>query len=170
MTEEEWRSVPGYEGLYEVSSLGRVLRLPIKIQRPNGVLARSKSGLLKPTPRKSGHLYVSIFKNGKRKTIGVHRLVCLAFHGPAPEDKPMALHFNDAPADNRAENLRWGDGFDNQRDSVRNGTHVGVKKTHCPKNHPLSGDNLYIYPRGSRTCRECMRESTREWRRKGRAD
>lgn len=155
----------GYEGLYRVSSEGRVQRLRVLIERSDGRVFYSRSGVTSGAKRPSGHLYVSLYKKGSpRKTVGVHRLVCEAFHGPAPEGKPNVLHWNDIPNDNRAGNLRWGDNFDNQRDSVRNETHASVKKTHCPRGHPLSGDNLYIYPRGARTCRQCMRQSTRDWR------
>lgn len=161
---EEWRPVVGYEGLYEVSNLGRVRRLPVKILRSDGRMTTSKSGLMSPTPREYGHLFVSLFKDKKRKTDGVHRLVCEAFHGPAPEGKPWALHKNDVAGDNTPENLYWGDGFDNQRDSVQNGTHSQAKKTHCTRGHALLGNNLYRYPSGKRSCRECMRASTRQWR------
>ena len=41
-----------------------------------------------------------------------------------------------------------------------------LKKTHCPREHPLSGANLYVYPDGRRSCRECMRAATRKWRAK----
>lgn len=161
---EEWRPVVGWEGYYEVSSLGRVKRLQVRILRSDGRTVNSKSGILTPHTRQYGHEYVSLFKEGVRKTVAVHRTVCETFWGPPPEDKPWALHWDDNPSNNRPENLRWGDAFDNQKDSVRNGTHVGVKKKFCPRGHLLNGENLYVYPRGSRTCRECMRQATRNWR------
>lgn len=42
------------------------------------------------------------------KNYKVHRLICEAFHGPAPEGKPVVLHLNENSLDNRPENLRWG--------------------------------------------------------------
>lgn len=57
----------------------------------------------------------------------VHRLICRAFHGPAPSNKRLTLHWNDVKTDNRADNLRWGDALENARDAVRNGITVGPK-------------------------------------------
>ncbi len=52
----------------------------------------------------------------------VHRLICEAFHGRAPEDKPFALHRNGDSKNNRQDNLYWGSGADNHLDMVRHGT------------------------------------------------
>ena len=48
---------------------------------------------------------IFVFRN---KTYKVHRLVCEAFHGPAPFEGAVVMHLNEIPDDNRAENLRWG--------------------------------------------------------------
>lgn len=45
---------------------------------------------------------------------------------------------------------------------------LNASKTKCKNGHPLSGDNLYERPNGSRDCRTCAREATRSWRRRQR--
>lgn len=88
---EEWRDVPGYEGRYQASSLGR-------IQGPRG--------LNKPFKNRDGYLVATLYtRDGKVRT-GVHRLVALAFI-PNPEDKPQTNHKNGIRTDNRPENLEW---------------------------------------------------------------
>lgn len=47
---------------------------------------------------------------------------------------------------------------------LRGQTHAAhnAAKTHCKRGHPLSGDNLYVYPSGERSCRECHRLANRD--------
>ena len=56
----------------------------------------------------------------------LHRLVCEAFHGPAPTDKPLALHWDDDPLNNDCSNLRWGSAQDNADDMKRNNAARGL--------------------------------------------
>lgn len=98
---------------------------------------------------------VSMSQNGERTHALVHRLIAEAFLGPAPQGKPLVLHWDDNPTNNRVSNLRWGDLSDNQRDAVRNGTHASTRKTDCKRGHPLEGDNLHIGVRGERICKTC---------------
>jgi len=46
---------------------------------------------------------------------------------------------------------------------------INARKTHCPRGHPLDGDNLYRHPDGRRECRECARTASREYQRRRRA-
>lgn len=102
-----WKPVPGYEGLYEVSDQGQVR-----------TFRRGANGrLLKPGRMPSGHLSVSL---GKRNSQCVHRLVLIAFVGPAL-DKYECLHINGDPSDNRLQNLRWGTRSENIKDKTRHG-------------------------------------------------
>ena len=103
---EEWRDVVGYEGLYVVSSLGRV----VSLSRPtfNGVCQYfTKPCIITSCPKSNGYLVVSIYKKPQqRKTHHVHRLVAEAFC-ENPYNKPHIDHINADRRDNRAENLRW---------------------------------------------------------------
>lgn len=167
MSAEEWRPIPGYEGIYEVSNLGRVRALARLDAR-----GRSRSERIRALVRQpSGHLTVALRRNGARTTAQVHRLVLEAFVGPCPRGME-ACHGNDVPDDNRLANLRWDTRAANQLDSVRNGTHHMARRTHCPQGHEYTPENTYRYPAGNRACNECRREyreSHREQRRaKGR--
>ena len=164
---ERWLPVPGYEGKYEVSDQGRVRALDRVDTR-----GRRRAGKVLAIRRaQSGHGTVCLHDGGRWQVL-VHHLVLLAFVGPRP-DGMEGCHWNDDPADNRVENLRWDTRSGNIQDSVRNGTHHMARRTHCPQGHPYDSENTYVHPSGSRMCRECRRqyrEDHREQRREvGRA-
>ena len=97
---EEWRDVVGYEGLYQVSNLGRVKSLP--------KYNRKDSYIMKPTIRKrDGRVSVILCKNpSHRKRITVHRLVAIAFVDN-PHGYTEVNHKDENPQNNRADNLEW---------------------------------------------------------------
>ena len=98
MEEEIWKSIKSYEGLYEISSLGRVKSLNYR--------GTGKKKILKNIECSNGYLMVNLTKNGKQKQFKVHRLVAEAFI-PNSEDKPCIDHINTIRTDNRVSNLRW---------------------------------------------------------------
>ena len=98
MTEEIWKNVVGYEGLYQVSNLGGVKSLDYK--------HTGKEKIMKPFKNKKCYLYVYLYKNDERKIFRVHRLVAAAFI-PNPENKPCIDHINTIRDDNRVDNLSW---------------------------------------------------------------
>lgn len=110
--EEEWRPIPGYEGYYEVSDLGRVKSLPRR---------GTKGGILSPISKNNGYLTVALFKDGKSSKKQISRLVLEAFVG-TPEGYMEACHNNGRRADNRLSNLRWDTHRKNIRDRERHGT------------------------------------------------
>lgn len=95
--EEIWKQIKNYEGLYEVSNMGRVRSLPRKT---------TKGKIISPNVKKNGYLTVSLFKDGKQNYKLIHRLVAEAFIDN-PENKSYIDHVNTIKNDNRAENLRW---------------------------------------------------------------
>lgn len=100
---ENWRDIPGFEGRYQVSDLGRVRSLDHRVRSGRGArLVRGR--VLRPGAGNSGHLTVVI---GKGNTQSVHVLVLRTFVGEPPAGCE-ALHLNHTPADNRLKNLRWG--------------------------------------------------------------
>lgn len=109
---EIWRDVVGFEDSYQVSNTGRV---------------KSKSRVLKPVRITGGYLAVSLGRN-KQRTI--HRLVAAAFFGSSPQ---MVLHKDGNRQNNSAENLYYGDGFDNAADAIRHGTQVKGARQHAAK-------------------------------------
>ena len=119
LTPENWRPVVGWEGFYEVSDHGRVRSIPRVVPRagtrivslaadPQPVtLDRLMTGrLLRQHPKRHGFMSVNFCRDGKQRTMGVHRLVLEAFVGPCPPGH-MATHHNGDKTDNRLSNLRW---------------------------------------------------------------
>lgn len=160
---ETWKPVPGFEGAYEVSDRGGVRALARLSSSGRRVHAKG----LYPSAAKSGHLYVTLRKNGERRKVGVHVLVLEAFVSPRP-DGMDACHWNDNPADNRLPNLRWGTRSENLLDQVRNGKHHMASRTHCPSGHAYTPENTYRKPNGARCCIACRtnyRDENREARR-----
>ena len=96
---EEWRDIPGYFGLYQVSNFGRVKSLV-------GTHRESRERILKPYKTKYGYLRVRLCKDGKVKQFYVHRLVAEAFI-PNPDNLPQVNHKNENKTDNKVENLEW---------------------------------------------------------------
>lgn len=151
---EEWKDISTYGNKYEVSNTGKVRN-------------KVTNKILKPSPNRRGHLQVNLTHNGKGKTFKVHRLVATEFI-PNPTNLPYVLHWDDCPENNNVENLRWGDGSDNNNDRVRNGIHHHSKLTHCKYGHEFTEDNTYVAPgKNSRHCRTCVKRRNKlSWRRR----
>lgn len=163
-TEERWLTVPGYEGLYEVSDHGRVRSLDREYTRSDGVRTRRSGRTLKPVTNTNGRHQVYLCIPGeKHRPQQVHRLILQAFIGPCPEGME-ACHENDNPTDNRLANLRWDTRHGNYDDRVRNGITNFIHKTHCKHGHEFTPENTYVPPGkpNQRSCRECHRRWDRE--------
>ena len=109
MMEEIWKDIEGYEGLYQVSNLGRVRSLDKVLPcNVNGIMTtRVRHGLIrKPHIGQTGYHYV-LLRDGKRcKNYRVHRLVADAFI-PNPQNLPEVNHKDEDKSNNRADNLEW---------------------------------------------------------------
>lgn len=119
---EEWRDIPGYAGIYQVSNRGGVRRSDTLSPRQ-----------LKPWSHPEGYLCVTLSQNGKRRKRLVHRLVAEAFN-PNPEAKPQINHLNGNKRDNRAENLEWCDNRENALHSayiLRNESQLRKRPVRC---------------------------------------
>lgn len=115
--QEIWKPIKEYEGLYEISNLGRVKSLP-RLKRATlfasgkEFLFKTETRILKPTNNRnlqkktSGYPRVPLYKNKLIKNLFVHRLVGFAFI-PNPKNSPQINHKNCNKLDNRAENLEW---------------------------------------------------------------
>jgi len=109
---ERWLPVGGYEGLYEVSDLGRVRSLP-RFHAGGRVLKPGTSG-----PR----AMVGLCRDGRSRTFAVHILVARAFLGPCPDGMEVC-HGPAGRLDNRLTNLSYGTKFKNNgEDKRRDGT------------------------------------------------
>lgn len=103
---EEWRPIVGFEGLYEVSSLGRVRSLDHWVRnRYSNALRRGR--VLKQTSDRAGYLQVNFSKSNVISTHKVHRLVAKAFIGEAPTDDAHVNHIDFKKDHNEVTNLEW---------------------------------------------------------------
>lgn len=98
--DEIWKPVCGYEGLYEVSNNGNVRSLKRKT---------TSGKTMKFSTNKDGYYRVHLCKNGKTRTLFVHRVVAMAFIKNVDSGKNIVNHRNEVKTDNRAENLEWCD-------------------------------------------------------------
>lgn len=134
---EEWRPLVGYEGLYEISSLGRVRSLTrvSKIRSPSGIeCSRTYPGKLLSVSR-DGHGYrqFTAVREGREETIAVRRALCAAFYGPRPSRAHQAAHANGNRADDRVDNLRWATPLENAADRDEHGTTYWGERQHLAK-------------------------------------
>lgn len=120
---EEWRSVVGYEGLYEVSNLGRVRSLDRLCKSNKRSDQWMKGRILKPkiNRHRQSRCTVALGKEGKVSYPYISRLVLTAFVGPAPSGHDAA-HWDGDPTNNRLDNLRWATDSENMMDKKRHGT------------------------------------------------
>lgn len=115
MPEEIWKPVVGFEGRYEVSSLGRV-----RSWVSSGGKRRTEPFVRKPQMMKNGYLGVSLWDGGKVKMAKPHRLVAEAFLAK-PEGAECVNHINGDKTDNRLENLEWCTISENVLHAIRTG-------------------------------------------------
>ena len=94
---EIFKDIEEYEGLYQISNLGRVKSLKY-----------GKERILKPAKDKKGYLYVCLYKQGKMKIYRVHRLVAQAFI-PNPNNLPQVNHKDEDKTNNASSNLEFCD-------------------------------------------------------------
>lgn len=136
--EEIWVDIRGYEGFYQISNLGRVKSLDREIVRVDGKKKIFKGKILNQQIRK-GYYTVYLSKNGKAKTVRVHRLIAMAFI-PNPENKPHIDHINTITTDNRIENLRWVTPKENRNNELtKKHNSESQKGKYVGENHPNYG-------------------------------
>ena len=105
---EHWKSIAGYEELYEVSDLGRVKSL-----------GYGKEKILKSGKNTCGYLYVNLHKDGHVKTVRIHRTVATAFI-PNPNNLETVNHKDEVKTNNTVGNLEWMSIKDNNNYGTRN--------------------------------------------------
>lgn len=167
--EESWRPIPGFEGRYEASDLGRIRSVDRVITTKAGVRMPRRGQVLKPwSSDRLSHQSVTLGHDYKDHHL-VHVLVLTTFVGPRPEGME-GCHNDGNAANNRLENLRWDTASANQRDRVKHGTHHFGNRTHCKHGHEYSAENTYIRvrsgpryvkPSHTRVCLTCQREGRR---------
>lgn len=125
--QEAWQAIPGFEGLYEASSLGRVRSCPRK--------PAFKGRLRSPNLTVKGYLSVVLYREGKRYSpIGIHRLVAWTFLGPQPKNI-VVNHLDGNPRNNRLSNLEYCTRKEDAQHALRTGLKP-VGDRHWSKLHP----------------------------------
>lgn len=150
---EIWKNIPGYGGHYEASNLGDIRvkdRTVEKFCGLHNIVVKQfyKGRLLNPSKSdKYGHMSVHLGYDKKRISVSVHKLVLLAFVGPAP-DGMECCHNNGIAWDNRIENLRWDTHKNNNADRKKHGKYATGKDHHnygkkMPEHHKQMLINLH---------------------------
>ena len=115
---EAWMPVPGFEGLYSASNMGR--------------MRSEKRGILSPSKGVGGYLHISLYRRGKRIPTTIHSVVASAFLGARPAGFDVC-HINGDREDNRAGNLLYGSRKENMSHTISHGTHRSGEKINFTK-------------------------------------
>lgn len=134
LSNEMWKPIKGFEGLYEVSNFGRIKSIERFVIKGNRYGTTTKqfvpTKILNPSRDKDGYLILSLCKNGKGYTRKVHRLVAIHFI-PNLDNKPEVNHIDENKNNNRVENLEWCTNIEN----IRHGT--GMLRSQLAKLRPV---------------------------------
>lgn len=130
MTNEIWKDIPEYSGIYQVSNLGRVRSLDRQqIHHYTKLFVTIKGRVIPGSLSKKGYPVVTLTKKSKRKTFMVHRLVMITFCGVS---ELQVDHINGIKTDNRLENLRYCTNRENisfyYQSKQSSSNHIGVNK------------------------------------------
>lgn len=135
MTKEIWKDIRDYEGIYQVSNLGRVKSFDIKDK-----LGRIRKGrVLKGCKNTKGYLLVNLYKNNMGCGKLIHRLVAQAFI-PNPENKPQVNHIDENKTNNMVSNLEWSTSKENNNHGTHN--ERAAKTISKSKSIPIIATNL----------------------------
>lgn len=128
---EQWKDIPGYEGRYQVSDLGRVRSVDryVRAVAKNGrEYSRRVAGVVLRAALNRGYLLVNLHPTG---TISVHILVARLFV-PNPDDLPEVNHIDGVKANCRAKNLEWVTKSGNQQHAVATGLRSQARRVRAP--------------------------------------
>lgn len=114
---EIWKDIPGYEGLYQISNLGKVY-------------SKKRNKLLVIVKNDKGYCYVQLYKNGKSNLFRLHRIVAKTFI-PNPKNLPEVNHLDGNKENNCVNNLEWCTHIDNMRHGFKNNL-IPIKKPNEP--------------------------------------
>lgn len=121
---EQWKTISGYEDLYQVSNYGRIKSLNYRNTK--------EERILKLNTTKDGYQLVGLYKDKKLKWLQVHRLVAMAFI-PNPNNLPQINHIDECKTNNHVDNLEWCTAKYNINYGTRNERH---SKAMSGDNHP----------------------------------
>lgn len=134
---EIWKDIEGYEGLYQVSNLGRVRGIEKLVRSKHSSIKTVKARLLNLSSYKVGYQYITLSSGGFRRKHKIHRLVATAFI-PNTQNKREVNHINGIKFDNRHDNLEWCTSSENQKHAYRIGLQVCMNYLRVGANNPNS--------------------------------
>lgn len=147
---EIWKDINGYEGLYQVSNMGRVKSIGRYITFDNGWSNEAKmyihGGILEISKQSQGYSQVSLCKKGRRITKRLNRLVAIAFL-PNPYNKPQVNHIDGNKSNNCANNLEWVTDIENKKHAKEHGLLRPYKRSVIKMD--LAGNILEVYESGN---------------------
>lgn len=120
--EELWKPIPGFDGMYEVSNMGRVKSCKRTRKSKAGSLSNVQERILKQRSDKNGYKEIALSKDGKLHFFRCHRLVAMAFI-PNPNHFPVINHKDEDVTNNMVSNLEWCSVSYNTRYSVYKVSH-----------------------------------------------
>lgn len=164
MEDEIWKDIPGYEGLYQASSRGRIRSYDRWVWNHQGyMLIKGRIlKLSKNTYRKTPYYYAALYDSVKkiRRCLAVHTLICKTFNGPKPTeingDRNIdCMHINGNSLDNRSGNLAWGTHKENMNEATCRESHI----RNCTLSIPviqcdLDGNEIARFPSARTAARE----------------
>lgn len=145
--QEEWKPIPGYQGRYEVSNLGRVRSSTFTVWQVNrwGKVAPRvfPAKEIQGSDNGNGYQYITARLNGKKKNLYIHRLVAELFV-PNPNNFPVVDHLDFNKSNNAFYNLEWV----TQKENV-NRARPRMSKPHKVSSRSSTGEK-YIYKKRNR--------------------
>jgi hypothetical protein len=129
---EIWKDIPNYEGMYQISNLGRVKSLSREVFHGNGKRFCDET-IMKPKLETTGYFSICLRKDRASKTIKIHRLIAMLFIDN-PQNKATVNHINGIKTDNRIENLEWC----TIQENIQHAISTGLKRTAKGEKHGQS--------------------------------
>lgn len=123
---EIWKDIKGYEGLYQVSSIGRVRSLDRVVDGCHGSNQNIKGIIKHPSLSDTGYFVTTLYKNNLGSKKKIHRLKAIAFI-PNPENKPFINHIDGVKTNNEISNLEWC----TQKENIQHARNTGLMKESC---------------------------------------
>lgn len=117
---EEWKDIEGFEGLYQISTFGRVKSLVGWVGNKNIKKYIHREKILKTKPKKNGYLVVTLRYQNVIKYKSIHRLVAKTFL-PNPNNYPVVNHIDGNKTNNNINNLEWCTYSHNTREAIKIG-------------------------------------------------
>lgn len=157
---EVWKDVPGFEGLYQASTHGRIRSLN-RTRKTPGATRKNKGRILKPGLAGQGYAFVSLSRYNVGKSDYIHRIIWRTFKGPIPVDWEIN-HIDCDRTNNHLKNLEVGSRQHNFEHAMRNGLnkicHAGTKNPASVLDDWDIRNIRFMYARGNTTMKKLAKK------------